>query len=175
MLADDEAGRRCIGMVLLKDGWERDYYGNPPIFELGCVGRLIGVEPLPDGRSNILLQGLSRFEVCEQFCDGSYRQAQIALRPNQEIDSLDPRVRTELASLLGKIVGTTENARFWREWLRPDVNDEVLVNNVSASLDVTPLEKQFLLEADTLQQRACRLLDLIQFELCQRQGLHGWD
>src|SRR6185436_18498955 len=74
MLADAEAGGRCIGMVLLKDGWERDYYGTPPIFEIGCMGRLVGVDSLPDGRSNILLQGLSRFVVREQFREKSYRQ-----------------------------------------------------------------------------------------------------
>ena len=175
MLADAEAGGRCIGMVLLKEGWERDYYGTPPIFEVGCVGRLVGVEPLPDGRSNILLQGVSRFSIDEQFCERNYREARILLKPSDEIDSLDPRVRAELASLLAKYVGAAEKARFWREWSRPDVSDEVLVNHVSTSLNVTPLEKQFLLEADTLQQRACRLLDLIQFELCERQGIQGWD
>lgn len=175
MLADAESAGQCIGMVLLKDGWERDYYGNPPIFEVGCVGRLVGVEQLPDGRSNILLQGLSRFEVREQYFEESYRQARIALKPTQGTDSLDLRIRAELATLLGKYIGATENARFWREWLRPDVSDEILVNNVSNSLDVTPLEKQFLLEADSLPQRACRLFDIIQFEICQRQGTQGWD
>lgn len=175
MLADAETSGRCIGMVLLKDGWERDYYGTPPVFEIGCVGRLVGVDSLPDGRSNILLQGLSRFAVREQFCERNYREARITLKPSQENDSLDPRVRTELASFLARYIGASEKTRFWREWSRPDVDDEVLVNHVSSSLDVTPLEKQFLLEADTLQQRACRLIDLIQFELCERQGLQSWD
>jgi len=175
MVMDAEGGGRCIGMVLLKDGWEQDYYGNPPIFEIGCVGRLVGVEPLPDGRSNILLQGLSRFEVVEQHAERSYRQARIVLKPTPETDALAPGVRAELVSLLGKYLGATENARFWREWVRPDMSDEILINNVSNSLDVTPLEKQFLLEADTLQQRACRLIDLIQFEICEQQGIQGQD
>ncbi|MFM8552112.1 MAG: LON peptidase substrate-binding domain-containing protein, partial [Nitrospiraceae bacterium] len=57
MVADAAAGGQCVGMALLKEGWENDYYGNPPIFDLGCVGRLVTVQPLPDGRFNILLQG----------------------------------------------------------------------------------------------------------------------
>ena len=175
MLADAVAGGQCIGMTLLKEGWERDYYGTPPIFEVGCVGRLVGVEPLVEGRSNILLQGLHRFEIREQSFEKSYRQGCIVLKPCSAAESLDPKIRAELARLLTEYVGNREGGRLWREWFRPEVGDEVLVNNLSTNLDVTPLEKQFLLEADTLQQRACRLLDLIQFEISEQHGLKGWD
>ena len=60
MVADAAAGGQCIGMALLKEGWEEQYDGNPPIFSIGCVGRLASVQALPDGRSNILLQGLEQ-------------------------------------------------------------------------------------------------------------------
>jgi Lon protease-like protein len=175
MLADAQAGPRCIGMVLLKDGWERDYYGNPPIFDVGCIGRLAGVEPLPDGRSNILLHGLFRFEVRDQLCDKSYRQARVSLKPDSEMEGLSLQMRAELTELLVRYVGTGGDEAFWRDWLRPDIDDEVLINNISAGLDVTPLEKQFLLEADSLRQRAGRILDLLKFELCEREGTREWD
>src|SRR5512146_486046 len=58
MVADATAGGQCIAMALLKEGWESDYYGNPSIYPIVCAGRLVSVQPLPDGRSNILLQGL---------------------------------------------------------------------------------------------------------------------
>jgi len=54
------------------------------------------------------------------------------------------------------------------------VSDEVLVNTLSTYLDCTALEKQFLLEADGLQQQARRLNDLIQFMLHDHQGPKGW-
>ena len=37
-----------------------------------------------------------------------------------------------------------------------------------------PLEKQLLLEADTLMQQARRLNDLVQFKLYERDGPKGW-
>jgi Lon protease-like protein len=71
---------QCIGMALLKDGWETDYYGRPPVFSMGCVGRLASVQPLADGRSNILLQGLERFEIEREWYDNPYREATILSR-----------------------------------------------------------------------------------------------
>jgi hypothetical protein len=35
MVIDAAAEGHCVGMALLKDGWETDYYGNPPLFEIG--------------------------------------------------------------------------------------------------------------------------------------------
>jgi Lon protease-like protein len=138
------------------------------------VGRLVGVEPLTQGRSNILLQGLHRFEVRQQSFDKSYRQTSIVLKPSEASESLDPRLRAALASQLADYVGNAGDGGLWREWFRPEIGDEALVNNLSTGLDVTPLEKQFLLEADTLQQRARRLLDLIQFKRCEQRGVRDW-
>jgi Lon protease-like protein len=174
MVADALAGGRCIGMVLLKDGWERDYYGNPPIFEVGCVGRLVNVEPLAQGRSNILLQGLHRFEIGEQSFDRNYRQSRILLKAGEAAEGLEPRLRAALASRLADYVGDVEDDGCWRDLFRPEVGDDVLVNNLATGLDVTPLEKQFLLEAESLPQRARRLLDLIQFKLCEQRGANMW-
>src|SRR5215472_12128973 len=35
MVDDTVMGGQCIGMALLKEGWESDYYGNPPVFAMG--------------------------------------------------------------------------------------------------------------------------------------------
>jgi Lon protease-like protein len=173
MVADAAAGERCIGMVLLKEGWEQDYYGNPPIFEMGCVGRLVSVQPLPDGRYNILLQGLHRFEVREQYFEKSYREARAALQPAEADAPLGPSVRRELLRVLEPYLASHEDGHQWQELVRPDVDDEVLVNSLATYLDLTSLEKQFLVEADGLLQRASRLRDLIQFKLDERGGVQG--
>ena len=54
MVAEATAGGQCIAMALLKDGWETQYDENPPIYPLVCVGRLMSMQPLAGGRSNIL-------------------------------------------------------------------------------------------------------------------------
>ena len=49
MVADAIDGDRLIGMVLLRDGWRRYAGPNPPVFRVGCAGRITHVASLPDG------------------------------------------------------------------------------------------------------------------------------
>ncbi len=51
-------GDRMIGMVLLRPGWEGDYEGRPPIYEVGCTGLITHAERTTDGRYNHVLRGL---------------------------------------------------------------------------------------------------------------------
>ncbi|HET8580092.1 MAG TPA: LON peptidase substrate-binding domain-containing protein [Nitrospiraceae bacterium] len=173
MVTDAAAQGQCIGMALLKEGWEPEYYGNPPIFEIGCVGRLVSVQRLLDGRFNILLQGLHRYEIREQFYDKSYRQASVVFKPREPGTELEVSVRSDLIRALDEYLRQREDSPLWQGFFRLDVNDEILVNTLSTHLQFTPLEKQFLLEADSLQQQARRLSDLIQFKIHECEGTKG--
>src|SRR6266496_1050210 len=97
------ASNRMVGMVLLKEGWEADYEGAPAIFAMGCVGRMMNVQRLSDGRSNILLQGLRRFEIQHEVGAESYRQGRIVLHGVPHVDTELP---SELRAELRKMVGT---------------------------------------------------------------------
>ncbi len=174
MVADVAREGQCIGMVLLKEGWEADYYGNPPVYPIGCVGRVLNVHLFSDGRSNIMLQGLERFEIREEYYDRSYRRARIALRPVSGAKTLEVPVRAKMLSHLQRYVGTRDNSHVWQEFLGQGISDESLVHTISSHLDCTPLEKQFLLEADTLSLQARRLADLIHFKLHEQHGAKGW-
>jgi Lon protease-like protein len=71
---------KLIGMVLLRGEWRKDYYGRPDIYPVGCAGRMVSVEPLPDGRYNILLQGVREFAVRDETADHSYRRGAVEWR-----------------------------------------------------------------------------------------------
>src|SRR5262245_38268261 len=173
MVDDAVMNGQCIGMALLREGWEAGYYGNPPLYSMGCVGRLVGVQPLADGRSDILLQGLERFEVMEESYDRAYRLANIELRPRPQT-LLDPAVRQRLVSALEEYLHSRDHQPTWQTWFREEVSDDILVNTLSTYLDCTALEKQFLLEAENIHQQARRLCDLIQFLMHDRHGAKGW-
>jgi uncharacterized protein len=175
MVADVTTGGQCIAMALLKEGWELDYYGNPAIYPALCIGRIVSVQPLPDGRFNILLQGLERCEIAEEHFDKAYREATIRVTPTQSDDGLSANVRRALIDVLGLYLQAREDSAAWQGFFREEVSDEVLVNTLSTYLDCTPLEKQFLLEADGLHQRARRLNDLLQFMLHEQHGAKGWE
>jgi len=164
-LDDPTETTRMIGMVLLKENWEKDYYGNPPIHPIGCVGQIMQVHRLNDGRYNLVLYGLDPFRVKKQFYDKSYRRAWIEpFRPADDpVATLPNSLRNELVRLLKSY----SQLRGWENQintlLEMQLDDEKLVQLLSSELDTTPIEKQFLLESEDLEQQSRRLIDLIGF------------
>ncbi len=51
---------KIIGMALLKPGWESDYYGNPDVYDIIGMGRIVSSDVFEDGKINIILYGLKR-------------------------------------------------------------------------------------------------------------------
>ena len=175
MVRDAAASHGMVGMVLLKEGWESDYEGRPPIFPMGAVGRMVAVQNLSDGRFNVLLQGLRRFEITDEVGIESYRQGSIELRDFVPLAAkLPPELRAEILKVVGNFLLSQEDGMALTNFLKQPVDDEALVHNLSFGLDFTPLEKQFLLEADTVVQQARRLLELLQFKRYERNDSAGW-
>jgi Lon protease-like protein len=174
MVEDAASTGECIGMVLLRDGWEDHYDDTPPIFELGCVGRLVCVNPLSDGRYNIVLKGLRRCTYLEQTVDTSYRQAKVNLLSSQEGEELDTTLRGPLMKSAERYLQSQKAQDLCQIITSGKLSDQTLVNSLSAGLDFTPVEKQFLLESENLPQHARRLTDLIRFKLPNLQfPAHG--
>ena len=165
MVDDAVSGGQCIGMALLKDGWEEHYYEAPPIFELGCVGRMTTVQKLSDGRFNIVLEGLRRCTYHEETVPSRYRQAKISLYPRHETDELENSLRNKVTEAAEIYLQTKKVPDLCQIIASGRLSDRLLVNSLSAGLDFTPIEKQFLLESDHLSQQARRLLDLIRLKL----------
>jgi Lon protease-like protein len=171
MVRDAQAGEQLIGMVLLKEGWEEEYEKNPPVHEIGCVGRMLYVQPFEDGRFNIVLFGMSRFRLQGQFFDRSYRQGWVDPITEDPIGgSIPPALLSEL------ITQVREYGRL-RGWQRQiesvmdlKLDNERLVNLFSAELDFTPLEKQFLLESENVLVQTKRLLDLLGFYIQEHKA-----
>jgi len=75
----DGAGQ--IAMAIFRDrSWKQQYHGKPPLKPAVCVGQIVQHEKLPDGRYNILLQGVCRARIVEELpADGErlYRAAML--------------------------------------------------------------------------------------------------
>src|SRR4029078_11382001 len=71
--AIDGAGR--IAMIQpLRD----DTDNQAPLYEVGCVGDIVGIEELDEGRFNIVLLGTERFRMIgEAESDAAYRCAEV--------------------------------------------------------------------------------------------------
>ena len=75
MVKDALEGPGRIGMIQPQ---RIDDDNQAPLYETGCLGEIVGVEELEDGRFNIVLLGTNRFRlVRETPAEMSYRCAEI--------------------------------------------------------------------------------------------------
>ena len=163
MVADALASHRSIGMSLLKPGWEEDYEGRPPIYPVGCSGTIDQHERLEDGRYNIVLRARSRFRVLEEHGGEPYRLATVETLsdPPGGEEALD-RLRKQVLATIARAADGPKSLV-----LQGELPHELLVNALSQSLGLSPVEKQSLLDCDTLEARYERLLEILEFHVLE--------
>ena len=157
MVADALEGDGIIGMVLLRPGFEADYEGRPPIFTIGCAGKIAKYELLPDGRYLIELLGLVKFRVTSEDQSRPYRLARVEAMPEQA--NADERaalgtLRLRLDSLLAAAIPPGSDLL--------SLPDEVFVNGLSQNLGLEPIERQELLEMKGPLSRAQALIEWVE-------------
>jgi len=170
MVGDALGGDRLIGLVLLRAGWEADYEGRPPVYDVGCAGLISHSERLDDGRYNIVLHGLEKFRIRSERSDRSYR---IAAVDKIEEDLTGPvrvlgPVRQRLETLVAHLAERTgADVR-----IPPTLSDHELVNALAQYLPLEPVEKQALLERDGVLDRAGSLVELLEMKAILQKACH---
>ena len=176
MVADALSGDRIIGMTLLRPGWERDYDGRPDVYPIGCAGLITFVERHKDGRYNIVLRGLEKFRLIEE--DTSIPRPYRIARIENIVESVasmneDERTAMRLARRrLEALLVPQPEGRGAEPKVPPSMPDEDLVNALAQYLELEPVEKQALLERDTLLARCRSLIELLEMKVMVAQ--HKW-
>jgi Lon protease-like protein len=162
MVTDSLARDRRIGMIQPREN------GEPaPLFEVGCVGRIAEVEALPDGRFDIVLEGLARFHIVRELDVATpFRQVEAELEAAGESEILALAERSSLEMESRRFADAQGYAVDWEAVTRLD--DESLVNGIAQIAPFDIASKQALIEADTLSERADLIVQLMQF-----YGRHG--
>ena len=156
MIADALKGDRIIGMVRLRPGFEKDYEGRPPIYAVGCAGRVEKYEQLADGRYVILLQGLTAFRVLSENQRKPYRLGRVEAVPDrvEEQERLTlSSLRNRLASLLIKVLP------FGVDPPAASLEDDEFINVLAQNLPMSEDHRQDLLERSSVLARARALID----------------
>jgi Lon protease-like protein len=159
-----------IGMALLRGNWQEQYEGRPEIYPICCAGEMVRLVPLPDGRFNILLKGLRECRIKEELSGKLYREAVVEWRPPGK-EPLRSELRTELVRLLDAYLQKNESVQ--KFLTDPTVEGDFFVNFFAFHLDLLPIEKQSLLEATSLTERATQLRDMLDFKLTESRWPEG--
>lgn len=167
MVSDALNGDRMIGIVLLKPGFEPEYEGEPPVYDVGCSGLITHVERLSDGRFNIVLRGLEKFRVLgEENPAGStsgYRRGLIAPLVDALVDDERDALQEERGRLEALLRPSLE--RLGGESPLPQaMPDDDLVNALAQYLEFEPIEKQALLEREGPLARCRAMIELLEMK-----------
>ncbi len=158
LVSDALARDRMIGMIQPSGRGQ-----HPPLFAVGCLGRIGDVEAMEDGRYNIVLEGLQRFTVLRELEVGTaFRQVEAELWEDSEIDevlSMAERGALEIESR--EFADAQGYAVDWDAVGQLD--DFSLVNAIAQIAPFDTAAKQALLEARGLSARSELIIQLMQF------------
>ena len=156
MIADALKGDKIVGLVRLRPGFEKDYEGRPPIYAVGCAGRIEKYEQLPDGRYVILVQGLTAFRVLSENQRKPYRLGRVEAVP----DRLEEQERLPLSSLRSRLSSLLVRVLpFGVDPPDASLEDDEFVNVVAQNLPMAEDDRQDLLERSSVLDRARALIN----------------
>lgn len=160
MVDDALAGARTIGMVQPREATE----GISPLYAVGCAGRITSFTETGDGRYLITLTGMLRFSVKREFdVDTPYRQAEVDYSTyvaDADLDASAESVdRDRLFEAMRSYLETENLSTDWDE--AAEAPTDALVNSLAMGCPFAPNEKQALLEAPTIADRADCLIALM--------------
>jgi len=170
MAVDALKGERLIGMVQPRDG--ESMTGNPAIYPMGCAGRITAFSETEDGRYLITLDGLIRFAVKRELplAEGGYRLVEPDFSAFR--DDLDEQeAEIDRSALIGALKVFFDRNGIAGDWDTIEkTGNERLVTSLAMLCPFSPGEKQALLEAPDLGQRASSMIAMLQLAAHEGSG-----
>jgi uncharacterized protein len=164
MTEDALKAERLIGMVQPQDGKGDD--GEPELYRTGCAGRMTSFSETEDGRYLITLTGLARFDIARELPrDRLYRRVVPDWQPYRG-DLEESAGALDRARLLKVLKPYLERQGVVADWPAVEATaDERLVTTIAMVAPLRASEKQALLEAPDLAERARLLTALIEMSV----------
>jgi len=163
-------GHRLIGMIQ-PDPAHTGRADKPPLYQIGCVGRITQFAESGDGRYLLELTGVARFRIEEELTvNTDYRQCRVTYAPfaddfvaRKGENAVD---RKALLRALNDFMKANDLKADWEDIDKAP--NEALVNALSMMSPYGPPEKQALLEAPDLKTRAELLVAITEIELAKK-------
>jgi uncharacterized protein len=167
MVRDSLGGERLIGMVQPNEP-QRDNIGqgapNPPVYRIGCAGRITQFAETDDNRLLVTLTGISRFRIADELpVLLGYRRVVPDWQPFARDREPAGELRFDRARLIRGLRSFFEHRKLSVDWSAVEkAPGEYLVTSLAMACPFAPSEKQALLEAADLDERARLLTALVE-------------
>jgi len=163
-------GDRLIGLIQPLDTSEESPKGAAPLERIGTVGRLVQFEEIEEGRYFVMLEGLCRFEFVKELPTMTpFRRAMIRTEMfATDFEREFGEEKVDRSRFLKMMKDYAEFGEFNLDW--DEIEKTGTADLVNFCCMVSPYgaaEKQALLEADSLEQRAETLIAMAEFEMAK--------
>lgn len=161
LVQDALATNRMIGMIQPRDGGAGNH---PPLYDIGCAGRITSFSETEDGRFLITLTGVSRFRIAQEMATTRFYRRVVADWTGFAADLNDDAPcdvdRARLDGLLRAYFKQQGISANWESVAQAPLDR--LVTSLAMICPFDAPEKQALLESPDLNARAQLLLALVE-------------
>ena len=174
-MIEDSLGNGRMFAMIQPDPALPDNANGPPLYRIGCLGRLSSFSETEDGRMLITLTGLARFSIASEIdMRRGYRRV-IGDFSRFRADMNEPNdTAIDRDGLLDALRGYFARRSVEPNWDAINrLADDSLVVTLAMVCPFEPIEKQALLEALTEAERAETLLALLRMGAADPGGPSG--
>jgi ATP-dependent Lon protease len=172
LINDANKGDKVIGVVAQKNE-EIEEPTKDDIYQTGVVAQILRVLKMPDGNTTIIIQGKKRFEIVEMIQEQPYLKARVQeaiedkeIDDQTEFDAIIDSIKHQALEVIKENPMLPSEASFAIKNIQ---SDSFLVNFIASNMDLSVLQKQVLLEKDSLKERALLALKNLNKELQKLQ------
>ncbi|MBI1315794.1 endopeptidase La [bacterium] len=168
LLQDAHKKKLLIGIVAQRDLEVEDPQPDD-LFPVGTVARILRMFRMPDGNTTVILQGYKRFRMGDIVSESPYLKAKVAWLEEKKPKRESPQFKALIDSIKDLAIRIiqesphipTEAAMA----VRSIDSNAILVNFISANMNLEVAQKQELLEETELSKRAQNVLRHLTSEL----------
>ena len=175
MVEDSIKGDRLIGMVQPVEADAEERQHEPAVHATGCAGRITQFKETPDDRFEIVLDGVSRFDI-ESELQGRNGYRVVAANWDRFVEdrsggeSLDGALRSRLLQSLDRFLAVRGVVP--DEGAIGELNGAELVAAIAMACPFHAIEKQAVLESEAVSARAELLTALLDMAAHGGDGNH---
>lgn len=176
MLRDALDQERPIAMATFEASGEVDSHGRPRVRPFVGVGRLTDWDELPDGRYLIVLEGVGRARIIDEYApERPYRLVRAAMVPDEKGDESSTRASLQAvrALILSMQSHNPRLASFVGEELETHPDPAVFSNRLAAMI-AGDIESQYrMLETTRISERMVAIVERISDILARMSAQPG--
>ena len=168
LIKDANKGNKIIGVVAQRNEDEED----PTLKDInttGVVAQILRVLKMPDGNTTVIIQGKKRFEIEEIIQDEPYLKATVKeavedkqIEDEKEFEAIIDAIKEQALAVIKENPMLPSEASFAIKNIQ---SNSFLVNFIASNMDLSVMQKQVILEKDSLKERALLTLKNLNKEL----------